>query len=159
MIIDSKIKGFLKKEIPDVDYGLHKEKLMSRICDYETKRERQGFYFMPKIGMSLIVILLMLNIYSLVEEALFGLQAHGKAVYEILSLPFFSPRFIMKVLASLGDNALLLLVNITLIFVLNRRFLGLHRIYRLIKNQAVFLKNMALKLPSLAFSMMRIRRL
>lgn len=150
-------REFLSKEIPDIDYRLIKIKTLQRIADYDRRRLRQGLYFVPKLGMSLLLILFTINIYSLIQEILYNLGMRGHGLDRLLTLPYLSLPFLFKAIAVFGDNLLAILVTLSLILLLDRRFFGIYKIYRLIKSPALFMWNLVVKLPTFALAILRGR--
>lgn len=154
----AKFKEFLKKEIPAVEYGDQKVALMNRLADFERKRERGHLYFIPRVCMALLLALLFVNAYSFIQEVVFYFQNRGLAMSKFYMLPFLSWQFELKAMTVLGDNALTLFVNFALILMFNRRFLGLHRVYRMVRNQLVGMRNMLVKAPTTALAFIWPRR-
>jgi len=150
-----KLKEFLQREIPPVDYSSLKADLFKKIGDYEEKCERERWYFVPRATMGLLVMLTAVNIFSLLQEILYNLESRGLSIRQIFHLPYFSSHFIGRAVSLVGDNVAALALSFSLILILNRNFLQLSRVYRAVKNRVAPTWNYMAKLPTTAWAMLR----
>lgn len=145
----SYIKGLLGADIPEVDLNALKTKTLCAIKEYEERRERQSLYFMPVLGFNLLVILFALNFYSFAQELayLYPLIVRDGGGY--------SARTFIRMFLAVVDNGLVIALNLGLIMILNRRFLGIRRAYRFVSGRIAGIFRFLVRAPGFARNMLK----
>lgn len=145
----SYIKDLLGADVPEVDLSALKIKTLGAIREYEGRRERQSLYFMPALGLNLLIVLLALNFYSFVQEIAY--------LYPLLTQDGgnYSLRTFVRIFLAVVDNGLVIILNLSLILILNRRFLGIRRAYRFVRCRASAMAHFFLRAPGAAWNMLK----
>ena len=144
------LKRVLRDEIPEIDFSVLQARTLGRIRNHEEKKRQQELYFLPKIGLNLLLVLLAINIFGIIEEGVYTTMNVMPSLAQGFSLGL-----IKTPILHLLDNALIIGINLTLIVLLHRRFMGAHRVARMFKKYAYFIRDSLMRIPTAAWALVR----
>lgn len=135
------VKEFLEREVPEVDCERLKGRLLARISAHEQKHAKEECYHLPRKGVVIIALLVVVNVYALIAEALSDKQIGG-----------FSAQGGM---ARIADNIITIALLFSVGILADRNFLGACRAFRAVRAKSVFIRNFFARLPANSLSFLR----
>lgn len=147
-MIRIKLREFFRGEAPQIDYELLKAKIFKKINAYHAKREGGALWLMPKVCLHLLLLLLIVNVYSLLQEVVYSTHifSDGIRVSAFISL---------RVFMAAVDNLIAIGLATFIIFLIDKRFLSIFKLIRLVRGQLTYAWGILSRLPSAAWGILR----
>jgi hypothetical protein len=148
-MMKKKIQKYFEQSAPEADFSLMRGAVLERIKQYDADRAEEKLFLVPKTALYLLWASFFFGAYGFFQETLL------QVLYLAPKSGGVSFAVVGRTLAATLDNIAIMGLTLSLIAILEPRFMKIRKAYETGKSFFKYTKTAALYLPSAAWGLMK----